>query len=95
MEFDLKLHYFTAQTCSVCDSLLPKIKSMLNQNFPQILLEVHSIEEQPKITAEFGVFTVPVALFTIDGKESERWVRSFGVVEIEEKLKRIITLINE
>lgn len=95
METELKLHYFTASTCSVCDSLLPKIKSMLSQNFPQILFEVHSIEKQPKIAAEFGVFTVPVAILTIDGKESGRWVRSFGVTEIEQKIERIITLLNE
>lgn len=95
MKTELKLHYFTASTCGVCDSLLPKIKSMLSQRFPQILFEVHSIEEQPKIAAEFGVFTVPVAIFVIDGKESGRWVRSFGVVEIEQKIERIITLINE
>lgn len=68
---------------------------MLSQNYPQIILEVHSVEEQPKIAAEFGVFTVPVAILSVDGKESERWVRSFGVIEIEQKLQRIITLINE
>ncbi len=94
MDIELKLHYFTASACSVCDSLLPKMQALISQQFPQVILEIHSVEESPKIAADFGVFTVPVAILSIDGKESERWVRSFGIIEIQQKLQRIASLIN-
>ncbi len=94
MNISLKLHYFTSPSCSVCDSLLPKIEALILEKFPTIEFEVHPIEKQPEIAAKFGVFTAPVLILTIDNQESERWVRAFGLVQVEEKLNRILTLIN-
>jgi thioredoxin-like negative regulator of GroEL len=93
MEVQLVLHYFTASSCGVCHSLRPKIEELNLRKFPQIPLELHDVEEQPRVAAEFGVFTVPVLILTVDGKESHRWVRNFGLMEMEQKLSRLITLI--
>lgn len=92
MDVQLKLYFFTSVSCGVCTSILPKIEALVSQKFPQILLESILVDEQPKVAADFGVFTVPVLLLTIDGKESQRWVRNFGLAEVEQKLSRIITL---
>ncbi len=93
MDVQLMLHFFTSDSCSVCDSLQPKIEELISRKFPQILLNVYHVQEQPKLAADFGVFTIPVLILTIDGKESQRWVRNFGLVEVDQKSSRLITLI--
>lgn len=93
MDVQLVLHYFTASSCGVCHSLRPKIEELILHKFPQIRMELHDVGEQPRLAAEFGVFTVPALILTVDGKESHRWVRNFGLAEVEQKLSRLITLI--
>jgi thioredoxin 1 len=93
MNVQLVLHYFTSSPCSVCHSLQPKIEELVRCKFPQIRLKSYDVGEQPKLAADFGVFTVPVLILTVDGKESQRWVRNFGLAEVEQKLSRLITLI--
>lgn len=94
MDVQLILHFFTSGSCSVCDSLQPKIEELISCKFPQILLKVYHVPEQPKLAADFGVFTIPVLILTIDGKESQRWVQNFGLAEVDQKLSRLITLIS-
>ena len=94
MNNQLKLLYFTADSCAVCDSLLPKINQLVLEKYPQISLEVINTKEQIKVAADYSVFTIPVLILTIDDKENDRWVRSFGLLEVEKKLDRLISIMN-
>lgn len=93
MDVILKLHYFTANSCSVCESMYPKIVEMVKSDYNQVELQSYTVTDDPKIAADFGVFTVPVLIFTVDGVESQRWVRAFGLSEVKQKMDRIISLI--
>jgi thioredoxin-like negative regulator of GroEL len=94
MNNQLKLLYFTADSCSVCDSLLPKINQLIHEKYPQISLVIINTKEQIKLAADYGVFTIPMLILTIDDNENDRWVRSFGLVEVEKKLERLISIMN-
>ncbi|MEI6346543.1 MAG: thioredoxin family protein [Bacteroidota bacterium] len=94
MFVDLKLIYFASKSCSVCISLLPKLEQMITQNYPQITLTILEIEENLKECSEYGVYSAPSLILFVDNKENHRWVRNFGLFEVEQKLIRIISLIS-
>ena len=94
MSDTISLQYFTSHKCSVCTSLLPKLEALVQTKFPSIHFQVHSIEEHPEIAANYSIFTAPVLLLEINSKEWKRWVRTFGLAEVEHYLNRILTLSN-
>lgn len=94
MSNTISLLYFTSNKCSICISLLPKLEALIKTKFPSTHFQVYSIEEYPKIAANYSIFTAPVLLLEINSKEWKRWVRTFGLAEVEDYLNRIQTLSN-
>lgn len=85
----LKLLYFSGDHCSVCKALKPKLFDAITESYPNLDIEVVNIGLSPEIAAQHLVFTLPVLLIMLDDKEQYRFVRSFSVSEVIEKLKRI------
>jgi thioredoxin-like negative regulator of GroEL len=82
------LLYFSGENCNVCHALRPKFKTLFDTKFPkirQIYLDAH---ENPEISANFGVFSVPTMLVFLDGKEFIREGRAVSLYQLEEKLQR-------
>jgi thioredoxin-like negative regulator of GroEL len=82
------LLYFSGENCNVCHALRPKFKTLFDTKFPkirQIYLDAH---ENPKISTNFGVFSVPTMLVFLDGKEFIREGRAVSLYQLEEKLQR-------
>lgn len=57
--------------------------------------EVIQIEDQPEVSAEYVIFTIPALLIMIDGKEQFRFVRHFSAAQIDEKFSRTYSLMCE
>lgn len=87
--------YFSGQSCGVCHALRPKIESLFGEEFPHVPLVEIAIEQQPKIAAQYSVFTLPVLIVYIDGHEGPRFARSFSLDAIRESLERPYNLIFE
>jgi len=85
--------FFSGKDCTVCHALEPKVKDLLKEKFPPVSYRSIDIKEEVVLAAQYSVFTLPVLLILIDGKEQNRFVRSFSVSEVEEKLNRITDLI--
>jgi len=82
------LLYFSGENCSVCHALRPKFKEVFDTNFPllkQIYLDAH---DNPEISAQFRVFSVPTMIVFMEGKEFAREGRSVSLHQLTEKLKR-------
>ncbi|MCG8575324.1 MAG: thioredoxin family protein [Flavobacteriales bacterium] len=90
----ISLHYFSGKNCSVCHALKPKVIELLNSKFPTVEFIEIKVEDEIETAAQHMVFTLPVVLIKIDGQESARFVRSFSVIEIEQKLQRILSQIS-
>jgi len=89
------LLYFSGENCNVCHALRPKFKTLFDTKFPkirQIYLDAH---ENPEISANFGVFSVPTMLVFLDGKEFIREGRAVSLYQLEEKLQRPYSFIVE
>lgn len=87
--------YFTTTGCSVCKSLQPKIRELLQQNFPQIKFEAINMDEKTELSAQFSIFAVPTILVYFNGTEHFRKSRYIGVKELRELLSRPYNMLFE
>jgi len=82
------LLYFSGENCNVCHALRPKFKELFDKEFPkikQIYLDAH---ENPQISANFQVFSVPTMLVFLDGREFIREGRAVSIHQLQQKLRR-------
>ena len=87
------LLYFSGENCNVCHALRPKFKELFDSKFPkikQIYLDAH---ENPEISADYRVFSVPTMLVFLDGREFIREGRAVSLYKLEEKLQRPYNMV--
>lgn len=88
MENKMSFLYITQPNCSVCHGLLPQIQELM-ENYPQIELAKADATELPSIAGRFSIFTAPVLILFVEGKEFLREARIVHMDLLEEKLTRI------
>jgi thiol-disulfide isomerase/thioredoxin len=89
---DITLLYFSAERCNVCKALKPKIQEMAEQ-FPEMQLYYIDIEKNQEFSGRFGIFSIPVILVYIQGKETIRESRNISVPVLEDKIHRYYHLL--
>lgn len=80
--------YFTTPNCSVCHGLRPQIEEMLKQ-YPEIKTAHIDASEVREAAGQFSVFTAPVLLLFVAGREYIREARIVHTEQLNEKLARI------
>ncbi|QOG13008.1 thioredoxin family protein [Arcobacter sp. FWKO B] len=85
--------YFEGTNCSVCSVLKPKIDTMFKENFSKIERIYIKADEEPQLSADFVVFSVPTVLVYLDGKEFMRYSRNISLVQMENDLKRLYEML--
>lgn len=90
-----KAFYFKNNGCVVCHDLLPKVKNHFLKTYPKLDFEVVEVQENPEYAGQNRVFTVPVLLVILDGREQFRLVRNFSIPEIDQNLSRVYSLVFE
>jgi len=83
---------FSGQNCSVCQAVKPKIEKLVVENFSKVILIEIKTEQQPELAASLSVFTVPVILFFVEGREYIRMVRIIDFSVLKEKMETILGL---
>lgn len=82
------LIYFSTPSCGVCTVLKPRIIELLAEQFPRIVFAEVDCTQAPALAAQHQVFSVPVVLLYLQGRESFRWVRNLHLDELREQLAR-------
>lgn len=85
---ELAFLYFTTPNCSVCHGLLPQIE-MIMEKYPQIKTAHIDASEIREAAGQFSIFTAPVLLLFVDGREYIREARIVHTKQFEEKVQRI------
>ncbi len=85
--------YLSTNNCNVCKSLKPKLKELLNQQFPNIKFKDLMLNDHSEIKAEFSVFTVPTIIFYFQGTEHYRKSRYINLREVKALLERPYRLL--
>lgn len=84
--------YFTGMDCGACEAIKFKIESIL-RSFPQINgCEING-ENDLVISAKYGVFSLPIFLLYIEGKETIRIGRNVDLLDLEKNIKRYYEMI--
>ena len=78
--------------CSACEAIKYKIESIL-KNLPQIKSGEINGEENLALAAKYGVFSLPIFLLFIEGKETLRIGRNVDLLELERNIKRYYEMI--
>lgn len=84
----LSFIYISHPNCSVCHALLPQVQTLM-EKYPEIRLGHVDAEEVEAVAGRFSVFTVPVLLLFVDGKEYIREARIVHMDQFDEKLNKI------
>ncbi|WP_240687966.1 thioredoxin family protein [Pseudalkalibacillus hwajinpoensis] len=84
--------YLYGTNCSVCHALLPQVEEVL-KDFTQIKSGKLNVHEIPEAAGEFSVFTIPVLLLYVEGKESIREARFVNIESFRSSINRIITMM--
>lgn len=83
------LLYFSKKSCNISGALEPKIRSLLETNYPKIPFYFIDMNKTPDIAREYSVFVEPTIIVVFDGKETIRKSRIFSVSELSDAIKRI------
>ncbi|GEN57601.1 thioredoxin-like protein YdfQ [Halolactibacillus alkaliphilus] len=81
--------YISRPNCSVCVSLLPQIEKVF-EDFPAIKTAYVNQEDVPEVAGRFNIFTVPVLILFVDGKEYLREARIVPIEPFKEKVSKIV-----
>lgn len=84
---DMVLIYFGIDGCGICKSMITKVENMINR-YPSIHAVMVEADKSHAIAARYNVFTVPVILLYIEGKETIREVRIISLENLEQKIAR-------
>lgn len=87
-ENDLAFLYITMPNCSVCHGLLPQIETMFEQ-YPQIETRTVDASEVQEIAGRLQVFTAPVLILFVEGKEYLREARIVQTARLDEQIAKV------
>jgi thiol-disulfide isomerase/thioredoxin len=86
--------YISKTNCSVCHALLPKVEKVMAE-FPKIQTALVNVDDVPNIAGHLSIFTAPVLILYVDGKEVLREARFVHVEQFKEKVKKIYSLAEQ
>lgn len=76
---------FYADWCGPCRALGPVLDEMSNEN-PKLIIGKVNVDDEPDLTSQFKIRSIPTMIIFKHGKETERIV---GFLPKEEILKRL------
>ena len=85
----LSFLYVSSPNCSVCHGLLPQVQKLM-EKYPEIKLGHINATAVEEVAGRFSIFTVPVLLLFVEGKEYIREARIVHMDLFEEKLDKIV-----
>jgi len=80
--------FISQPNCSVCHSLLPQVQALM-ANYPEIRPGYIDAADVTEVAGRFSIFTVPVLLLFVEGKEYIREARIVHMQLLEEKIDKI------
>lgn len=83
------LTYFSTDNCNVCKVLKPKVKDLIENEFPKVIFLYVNINESKELAAQLSIFAVPTIILFIDGKEHIRKSRFINLEELKSEIDRI------
>jgi thioredoxin-like negative regulator of GroEL len=91
-EHDVLVAYFTRDTCSVGESVFPKVAAQLEgSEVPLVSVDVTAL---PSVAGQHMVFAVPTLLVFVFGREFARHARIFSLSQVEDAVERARAVVD-
>lgn len=84
--------YFTGEACGACEVIKSKVETMLEKYSHVEAIEING-EKQLELASKFEVYTLPLMLLFVEGKESMRVGRHIDLRDFENKIIRYSSLL--
>ena len=84
--------YFSGSECSACDVIKIKLENIIASYKEIKIKEVNALREK-EVSAQLNVFTLPLAILYIEGKEHSRYGRNINILEFKETIERYYNFI--
>lgn len=84
--------YFSGKDCGACDVIKDKVENILKY-YPKIKNVEIDGEKNIELAAQFNIFSLPIFLLYINGKETLRIGRNINLLELESKIKRYYDML--
>jgi thioredoxin-like negative regulator of GroEL len=85
---DAVLLYLYNTSCDICNSLRPKVKSLIESKFPKIKMVTLNAVENQELAAQIRMLSVPGIILYMDGKETHRANGLIILSEFESRIRR-------
>ena len=87
------LVYFYNDNCAPCTILRPKVKELVETEFPKMDFILVHAEKAPETSAQFGIFAAPTLLVFFKGKEYIRESKNISISELRTKIERYYNMV--
>lgn len=87
-EQQLAFLFISRPNCGICQALLPQVKEVM-QDYPEIKLGYINADNVEEVAGRFSIFTIPVLLLFLEGKEYVREARIVHMDLFKEKIDKI------
>lgn len=84
--------YFSGNECFACEVIKDKLYKIISPYKEVKIMEINALEEK-ELSAQLNVFTLPLAILYIDGKENSRYGRNVNIFEVKSLIDRFYNLI--
>ncbi|MGL4761033.1 MAG: thioredoxin family protein [Sarcina sp.] len=88
----ISIVYFSGESCNVCPVIKGRVNSIL-ENYKGISLIDIDASSNKELSASYDIFSIPVLLLFVDGKEALRFGRNIDFMEFEKSLNRYYELV--
>jgi thiol-disulfide isomerase/thioredoxin len=92
LENKITILYFSGAICGACEVIKEKINRVLLNYEKVAFIEINGVEER-ELAARYNVFTLPLMILFIEGKESLRMGRNIDILEFKNVIDRYYNLI--
>lgn len=91
-ENKIVLFYFEGSTCGACEIIKRKVLSIINEYKEIKFIEIDGMKNKD-ISAKYNVFSLPITILFINGKETIRFGRYVDMLEFKNIINRYYKLI--
>ena len=83
---NLSVVYITSKNCNVCKVIYPRLEGIVTKYAKINFLRLET-DDNPQVTGQFMIFTVPAVVIFSKGKELYRAARYIDIAEVEQMIE--------
>lgn len=88
----ISIVYFSGTTCGACDVIKDKVLHIIKDYKEIKFMEINAVENK-EVAASYDIFSLPILLLFVNGKETLRLGRYFDMLDFKNSIDRYYNMI--